>query len=106
MAGPLDGDPGVPEPPKEVRRRHGVARVEVGGAAAWEIGPRRGRGRRQVLHLHGGGFVDEINAQGWSLVSRLSRRLEARVLVPLYPSPPRTPTATRCRWSWPPTGAR
>jgi epsilon-lactone hydrolase len=84
MAAPLDGDPGVPEPPDEVRRRHGVARVEVGGAAAWEIGPRRGRARRQVLHLHGGGFVDEINAQGWSLGSRLSRRLEARVLVPLY----------------------
>jgi monoterpene epsilon-lactone hydrolase len=88
MAGPLHGDPGVPEPPEEVRRCHAVERMEAGGATAWEIGPRRGGARRRMLHLHGGGFVDEINAQGWDLVSRLGRRLDARVLVPLYPLTP------------------
>ncbi|MFC4589931.1 alpha/beta hydrolase [Sphaerisporangium corydalis] len=45
-------------------------------------------GHRHILYLHGGGFVMSITELHWDLIGKLSKRLDATVVVPLYPLAP------------------
>jgi acetyl esterase/lipase len=47
---------------------------------------------RAVLYLHGGGYVAHADPGHWRYVVRLARRLDARVVLPVYPLAP--------QWTW------
>lgn len=44
--------------------------------------------RRHILYLHGGGFVMSITELHWDFIGKLSKRLNATIIVPLYPLAP------------------
>jgi acetyl esterase/lipase len=80
-------------PPKRLERRVDVSVRTVAGWLIYEVTPRRVRARRRALFLHGGGYINEIRLQHWSLVAELALATASRFTVPIYPLAP-TGTAT------------
>ncbi|MTD53370.1 alpha/beta hydrolase fold domain-containing protein [Amycolatopsis sp. RM579] len=77
------------KPPRWLQRTSAVRRHDVDGFPCYTIGPRAGAGDLQVLHLHGGGFVEEIEPHHWRFAAELVRRLRCTVTLPIYPLVPR-----------------
>jgi acetyl esterase/lipase len=73
-------------------RRFSVVTEALTGPAgdfpAHVISPRHVEPRRTVVYLHGGGFVAPIDPFHVRYAARLSRALEARVVLPDYPLAP------------------
>lgn len=73
-------------PPKRLGRRAAIVRRDHGEWPVYELTPTDGtRPRRAVVFLHGGGYVNEIAGQHWSLAGELVRAGAVRVVVPIYP---------------------
>ncbi|MGW4487361.1 alpha/beta hydrolase fold domain-containing protein [Amycolatopsis sp. NPDC004368] len=82
--------PSMARPPREVRRRCEVDRREAKGFACWTLRPPDGNASGpHVLHLHGGGYVEEIETHRWRFAARLVTRLGCTVTLPIYPLVPR-----------------
>ncbi|MEV6898744.1 alpha/beta hydrolase [Amycolatopsis sp. NPDC051372] len=82
--------PSMAKPPRGIRRRCDVERREVEGFACWTLRPRDGRvDGPHVLHLHGGGYVEEIESHHWRFAAELVTRLGCAVTLPIYPLVPR-----------------
>lgn len=45
----------------------------------------RTRPQAVVIYVHGGGWVNEIAPQHWTLIARIARQTNQRVIVPIYP---------------------
>lgn len=43
------------------------------------------RPKAVVVYVHGGGWVNEIAPQHWTLIARIARETNQRVIVPIYP---------------------
>nr|WP_167951512.1 alpha/beta hydrolase fold domain-containing protein [Brevibacterium marinum] len=43
------------------------------------------RSEAVVVYVHGGGWVNEIAPQHWTLIARIARETDQRVIVPIYP---------------------
>ncbi|MFI9561574.1 alpha/beta hydrolase [Nonomuraea endophytica] len=69
-----------PAPPGRRFRGLPVRRLEHG----YQIGD----GGRNVLYVHGGGYMREIDNAQWSFVAKLVRRFGCTVTVPIYPLVP------------------
>lgn len=67
----------------------GARRDDELGFPTYTITASSGGTARQLLYLHGGGYVFDVASQHWSFVSRLAERLDATVTVPLYPLAPK-----------------
>jgi acetyl esterase/lipase len=81
--------PAQRRPPRSVKRRCAVERQDVHGFACYTLRPRRGpAGELHVMHLHGGGYVEEIEKQHWRYAADLVRRLGCAVTLPIYPLTP------------------
>ncbi|QRP49691.1 alpha/beta hydrolase fold domain-containing protein [Amycolatopsis sp. FDAARGOS 1241] len=81
--------PSMARPPHRIRRQCTVDRHEVRGFACWTLRPRRGTAGLHVLHLHGGGYVEEIQQHHWRFAAELVARLGCAVTLPIYPLVPR-----------------
>lgn len=71
-----------------------VEHVELGGVACDRVDARADRGREPetlCVHLHGGGFVVGSPRSHRNLAARLSRALDATVVVPAYRLAPEHP---------------
>jgi acetyl esterase/lipase len=81
------------EPPRYVMRNFSARLEEDSPCPCWIIEPKNPSeakekakdASRAVLFLHGGGFIFGIHAVHWLAVSKLIKRLEIPVWVPLYP---------------------
>ena len=83
----------VTTPPPKVVSDCEVTEVNGLGFPVYDIrprasDPRRSDPRRSVLYLHGGGYVSHADRVHWRYVVRLSQRLDARVVFPVYPLAP------------------
>lgn len=75
-------------PPRKVRRRHRVERVDVHGFPCYSIEPRDGAGSKRVLYLHGGAYVHSVENEHWTFAGVLAEALGCRVVLPMYPLAP------------------
>lgn len=73
------------KPIRSVRRRVRVQESHVGETRCFVLQPRSGAHRRRVLHLHGGGFVEEPQPHHWRFLRWLVEHLDATVVFPIYP---------------------
>lgn len=74
--------------PRRLRRRYDVEQRDVDGFPCYTIRRRGGGTGPHVLHLHGGAYVQQIEAHHWRFAERLIGLLDAVVTVPLYPLAP------------------
>ena len=77
-----------PQPPAGLGRRCAVHRDDTPGFPVWTVAPREGRPGPEVVYLHGGAYVADLDRRHWRLVEKLVRRTGARVRVPQYPLAP------------------
>jgi acetyl esterase/lipase len=83
-----DRDKGPAEPNARFLARFAVRERESGDRRVVVVGPRDRPATRQVLYLHGGGWVLSITEPHWGLVGNLVDRLGCEITVPLYPLAP------------------
>ena len=78
-------------PARTVRGCEVTTRTDL-GFPVHELQVRGTDSGRAVLYLHGGGYVAHADPGHWRYVVRLARRLDARVVLPVYPLAP--------QWTW------
>jgi len=78
-------------PPKCIGKRHRLRELTVDGRPCYVITPKGDRrvSNKQVVFLHGGGFIMETILIHWHIVSKLVSRLGITVWLPAYPLAPR-----------------
>jgi monoterpene epsilon-lactone hydrolase len=82
--------PSMARPPRSLRRRCSIEQWDARGFPCWTLRPRRGTtSDRHVLHLHGGGYVEQIETHHWRFAADLVERLGCAVTLPIYPLVPR-----------------
>lgn len=79
-----------PRPYGPPSRLHPDVRVDVAhdGWPVYTITPRIGTPTGCVVYVHGGGWVNEIAAQHWTLAAQLSAEANTTVVLPIYPLVP------------------
>ncbi|WP_329046659.1 alpha/beta hydrolase [Amycolatopsis sp. NBC_01488] len=86
---PRHQKPSMARPPRKVRRRCDVERREVHGFPCYTFRPRSGASDGlHVLHLHGGGYVEQVEKHHWKYAADLVTRLGCTVTLPVYPLVP------------------
>jgi monoterpene epsilon-lactone hydrolase len=73
---------GAARPSKRDLRSLSVERTSIHGREVINLSPRAPK--RQMVYLHGGGYVQPIAKQHWQLVAKLAREADCKVIVPLY----------------------
>lgn len=82
-------DPSMGWPPRSVRRALEVQRSTVDGFTCWTLRPRSGpRSDTHVMHLHGGGYVEQMGAHHWHFAHWLIDTLGCTLTFPMYPLVP------------------
>ncbi|SDW66417.1 Acetyl esterase/lipase [Amycolatopsis xylanica] len=81
--------PSMARPPRRIRRSCAIERREVRGFPCYTLRPRSGAGDGpHVFHLHGGGYVEQIEKHHWRHGAELVTRLGCTVTLPVYPLTP------------------
>lgn len=82
-------DPLLCRPPTRIRRALDIEKSQVDGYPCWTMRPRAGpRTSMHVLHLHGGGFVEQVERHHWSFAHRIVDTLGCSLTFPMYPLAP------------------
>ena len=76
------------EPTRRQRRKYHVTQRDFRGHAVWTITPKQNPTRKQIIYLHGGGFVNSFASQHWNFMCRLIEALRCTVIAPNYPHAP------------------
>lgn len=79
---------GAARPSAKLEKRLVIHKEEVMGRDVYTLSPRGRVARRQVLYLHGGGFVMSITEPHWDFIGKMADLLDATVTVPNYPLAP------------------
>ena len=79
---------GPAEPGSKIRALCDVVESEVNGHRLFTATPKEGGSGAQILYLHGGGYVLDLDAVHWNLITGLIQRTGASVSVPIYPLAP------------------
>jgi len=86
---PRHQKPSMARPPRKVRRRVDVEEHHVRGFPCYTFRP---RGEQtcdlHVVHLHGGGYVEQVEKHHWRYAADLVARLGCAVTLPVYPLVP------------------
>ncbi|HKP81183.1 MAG TPA: alpha/beta hydrolase, partial [Pyrinomonadaceae bacterium] len=82
------GDRTYTEPSRRLHRRHHITRREINGHLVWTIAPKQNAGRKHVIYLHGGAYVNSFASQHWGFMSKLVDALNCTVTAPNYPHAP------------------
>lgn len=77
------------EPTRRQRRKYRVTKRDFRGHLVWTIAPRENAGRKHIIYLHGGGFVNSFASQQWNFMCRLIDALGCTVTAPDYPHAPK-----------------
>ncbi len=76
------------EPPRRQRRKCRIENRSVNGHLVWTIAPQRNAGKKHILYLHGGAYVNSFASQHWDFLTRLVDVLGCTVTAPNYPHAP------------------
>lgn len=76
------------EPSPRLHRKHRISKRDVNGHLVWTITPKQNPGRKHIVYLHGGAYVNSFASQHWSFMSKLVDRLQCTVTAPNYPHAP------------------
>lgn len=74
--------------PDDLEKRFVVRKETIMGQAVFTVTPKGRMAQRQILYLHGGGFVMSITQPHWEFVGKIADLLDATVTVPTYPLAP------------------
>ncbi|AQQ54976.1 hypothetical protein B0X71_03245 [Planococcus lenghuensis] len=79
--------------PKIVRLKNPVKRMEYDDMIVYKLRPSETTGeqtsdRKQVLHLHGGGYILQPHKRHWHFLDKLVRRTGWEITMPIYPKIP------------------
>ncbi|MGW3997774.1 alpha/beta hydrolase [Amycolatopsis sp. NPDC004772] len=86
---PRHQTPSMARPPRKVRRRVDLEQHDVHGFPCYTFRPRTGQAcDLHVLHLHGGGYVEQVEKHHWRYAAGLVARLDCAVTLPVYPLVP------------------
>jgi acetyl esterase/lipase len=75
-------------PPRRLDRIVDISVRAVDGWPVYDLNPKREPARRAALYLHGGGFINEIRPQHWTLAAGLASATATCFTVPIYPLAP------------------
>lgn len=75
-------------PPTRVVRGCVVSTLDGPGFPVHDLRAAGSAPQRSVLYLHGGGYVEHAGRVHWKYAVTLARRLDARILLPVYPLAP------------------
>lgn len=76
------------EPTRRQRLKYRVTQRDFRGHPVWTIAPKQNPGTKQIIYLHGGGFVNSFASQQWNFMCRLIDALDCTVTAPNYPHAP------------------
>lgn len=76
------------EPTRRQCRKYLVTKRDFRGHLVWTIAPKQNPGRKHIIYLHGGGFVNSFASQQWNFMCRLIDALDCTVTAPNYPHAP------------------
>ncbi|WP_037880894.1 alpha/beta hydrolase fold domain-containing protein [Streptomyces sp. NRRL S-378] len=76
-------------PPRRLGRVADISRTFVGAWPVYDVSPLGVEPSVQVLYVHGGDYVGELERRHWELVRTLVTQGRARVVVPAYVLAPR-----------------
>lgn len=79
---------GPAEPGRKLHALCDIVESEVNGHRLFTAIPKEGGSGAQILYLHGGGYVLDLDAVHWNLITGLIQRTGASVSVPVYPLAP------------------
>jgi len=83
-----DRKQGAAQPSTAIVRRFLVRKEKIMGQDVFTLNPKGRTAQRQILYLHGGGFVLSITEPHWEFIARMADFLDAAVTVPTYPLAP------------------
>ena len=81
------GDRTYTEPSRALHRKHRVSKRDVNGHLVWTIAPKEA-GRKHIIYLHGGAYVNSFASQHWGFMTRLVDATGCTVTAPNYPHAP------------------
>ncbi|WNS45474.1 alpha/beta hydrolase [Paenibacillus sp. MMS20-IR301] len=80
------------EPPADIRKQCNVISREFSGHSCYIMTPAGDSGNassnKEILYLHGGGYVLKISPLHWSFLAGLVDKLRCTITVPMYPLAP------------------
>jgi acetyl esterase/lipase len=76
------------EPTRRQRRNYRVTQRDFRGQLVWTIAPKHDAGRKHIIYLHGGAYVNSFASQQWNFMCRLVDALDCTVIAPNYPHAP------------------
>jgi acetyl esterase/lipase len=79
-------------PPAKLKRILDIRERRIAGMPVFEVRPRNLKRNRKsglrVVYLHGGAYVFQITAYHWLMIAEMAERLDASIVVPIYPLAP------------------
>ncbi|MGH3484157.1 MAG: alpha/beta hydrolase fold domain-containing protein [Nocardioidaceae bacterium] len=75
-------------PPRRLDRKVDISLEIRHGWRCYELTPRGKDPAVRVLYLHGGAYIEEIDALQWTLVAKLAVEAPVRFVVPIFPLAP------------------
>ncbi|HEU4770107.1 MAG TPA: alpha/beta hydrolase [Pyrinomonadaceae bacterium] len=76
------------EPTRRHRRKFHVTKSERDGHLVWTLAPKQNAGKKHVIYLHGGGYVNSFASQHWNFMTRLVAATGCTITAPNYPHAP------------------
>ena len=72
------------EPTRRQCRKYLVSKRNFRGHLVWTIKPKQNPGRKHIIYLHGGGFVNSFASQQWNFMCRLIDALDCTATIPRF----------------------
>lgn len=78
-----------PDPDASILKELDVEETESGGSRVFHATAKGGGPvEANILYIHGGSFIFDIDPLHWQFIAMLAKKLQARVTVPAYPLAP------------------
>ncbi len=87
----------APLPPRMGRNYH-VRQRNIGNGSVLTLSPKSGLINRTIMYIHGGAFVHQLAVEHWRIIHQLSSRLQAEIIVPVYPLAPEYDYKSTCEF--------
>ncbi|WP_160683530.1 alpha/beta hydrolase [Clostridium sp. C2-6-12] len=78
-----------PEPPNILKKRFNIVKEPINEYFYYVMKPSGKVTEKQILYLHGGGYVYEINELHWAFLAKVSKALNCTITIPIYPLLPK-----------------
>lgn len=73
---------------EKIKNEYGIVKEKFDGMDTYIIKGENGRREKQILYLHGGGYVFQPEEYHWNWLGRLTKNIDATITVPIYPKTP------------------